>query len=307
MALDLDHRQIGYVAAICREGSLGRAANALGVAQPTLSKVIARLEDRLGVKLFDRSGRGMTPTIFAEHIARKAELVGEVFSGLQSDLHAMALGEAGRLRIGLGPGMSLLFRTALVEPLFRRLPRLKLEVSSLPLDDLFRELRAGRFEFILANPSRIRGDDDFRETPLLDDRLAFFGARGHRLAGESRVSGPQLLEHPCAFPYLPPEIRALFPTRLSEAQAANLTAFQTPDILLLKEIVRHTDAISYSLHSFLTADIAAGDLVEIQVSGRWPIASSFIASSAAWHSPVVRTIAELMHEACGGWQAARAV
>jgi len=298
MANDLDHRQIGYVAAICREGSLGRAAAALGIAQPTLSKVIARLEDRLGLKLFDRNGRGMTPTIFAEHLTQRSDEIGAIFASLHSDLNAMALGESGRLRIGLGPGMSHLFRIAMAQALFAAFPRLHLAIASEPLDDLFDGLRAGRFEFILANPARILPDDDFHELRVLEDRIAFFGAAGHPLAALPKVPARQLLDYPCGFPYLPIELARLFPARLDERQRRNLNAFETPDLLLLREIVRCTDAISYTLGSLLSSDIEAGVMSEIRLQGRWPVVSSFIATRAAWHSPVVRRISTAIERAC---------
>lgn len=56
----MDIRQMRHVMAIHHAGSFARAAEELGLAQSTLSKSIARLEDQLGVTLFERSGAGAT-------------------------------------------------------------------------------------------------------------------------------------------------------------------------------------------------------------------------------------------------------
>lgn len=301
MTWDLDHRQIGYVAAICREGSLGRAASRLGVSQPTLSKLIARLEDRLGLTLFDRDGRGMVPTIFAQHLARRAGQVDEVFASLHSDLRAMALGESGVVRIGLGPGMSHIFRLAMVGPLLARFSRLQLDITAASLDELYDGLRRGAFEFLLANPAGIRPGDDFVEVPVLTDSLAFYGAHDHPLSRKAEVGGPELLAYPCAFPYHPPDIMRLLPTKRTPEQEANLFAHRSSDLLLIREIVRSTDAVSYTLRALLEPDVQAGMASEIKLRGTWPFGSSMVATRAAWHSPVIRQAASIFRDACRAW------
>lgn len=300
MASELDHRHISYVAAVCREGTLGRAAKQLGVAQPTLSKMILRMEDRLGVTLFDRSGKGMAPTVFAQHLAERSAEIEGFFDKLDSDVRSMALGAMGRLRIGLGTGMAHLFRLRMVQPLLARYPSLRLEIEVLPLDGLYAGLRAGAFEFILANPVHVRSEDDFETVPLVRDRLACFCRPDHPLASAGRVAPIRLIEFPCAFPYMPPAIRRLFPQQLTAAQERNLFAHQIADVLLLREIVKNSDAISYNLASLLVPDLEKGLLAEVRLVEDWPFRASLIATRAAWHSPVVRQAAEIFRASVEG-------
>lgn len=65
-------QQLKYVMALDRHRSFARAAEECGVTQPTLSGMIAKLEDELGVRLFDRSGRRVAPTAIGTRIVRQA-------------------------------------------------------------------------------------------------------------------------------------------------------------------------------------------------------------------------------------------
>jgi MFS family permease len=56
------------VVAICRAGSFSGAAHALGISQPTLSKSIARLESKLGIKLFERTNANARPTVYGQFV-----------------------------------------------------------------------------------------------------------------------------------------------------------------------------------------------------------------------------------------------
>ena len=55
-------QQLRYVTVICKEGSLNKASELLYVSQPSLTSAVQELEKELGITIFNRSGRGVTPT-----------------------------------------------------------------------------------------------------------------------------------------------------------------------------------------------------------------------------------------------------
>ena len=65
-------RELRLFLAVARSGSIVKAANEIGLTQPALSKSIAELERAFGVRLFDRTNRGVTPTPHGEVLLRRA-------------------------------------------------------------------------------------------------------------------------------------------------------------------------------------------------------------------------------------------
>ena len=79
----MELRSVHYFQVICEEGSFRAAADKLGVAQPTLSKAIGRLEDETGALLFDRSRRGVSLTVYGRSFLRHAKAVAASTAGVR--------------------------------------------------------------------------------------------------------------------------------------------------------------------------------------------------------------------------------
>src|SRR6185312_15334785 len=94
---------MSQVVAIAQHGSFGKAAAELGISQPTLSKSIARLEDELRFKLFDRSGWRAQLTPLGAFVVERAERLVAQSQRFEREVDLFALGEFGEVRIGLGP------------------------------------------------------------------------------------------------------------------------------------------------------------------------------------------------------------
>jgi DNA-binding transcriptional LysR family regulator len=126
MSVELPH--LRYVAAAAEHRSFQRAASALNITQPTLSKRIRELENRLGVLLFERTTGGVHLTAQGEDVLAVAKRVLTDIDGMENYAKATKAGDAGHLRIG--------FYTALAGPLrdtvvsFGQQPRNSTSISS---------------------------------------------------------------------------------------------------------------------------------------------------------------------------------
>ncbi|HUR08121.1 MAG TPA: LysR family transcriptional regulator, partial [Nonomuraea sp.] len=99
----METRELAYFAAVAEELHFGRAAGRLGIAQPPLSRAIQKLERRLGVTLFDRSGRRVALTPAGEVLAREAAKALDAVAAAEQRTRRAGLIEP-RLVVALKPG-----------------------------------------------------------------------------------------------------------------------------------------------------------------------------------------------------------
>jgi LysR family nitrogen assimilation transcriptional regulator len=124
----VDFRQLANFVQIVDAGSLTRAANIIGVAQPALTFQIARLEEELQCQLLIRSTRGVHPTEAGMIFYREAHTIVRQLQKIPHTLRA-ALGDpAGEVTIGFPNSLAPFFSTAVVATVQKRYPRVKLNI-----------------------------------------------------------------------------------------------------------------------------------------------------------------------------------
>lgn len=95
-------QQLAHALALSRLGNFHRAAKALHLSQPALSRSIRSLEHSLGVSLFDRHGAQIKPTVYGEALLRRAERMLEQSDELERDIQLLEGLKAGGLAVGMG-------------------------------------------------------------------------------------------------------------------------------------------------------------------------------------------------------------
>lgn len=101
--MELEARHLRMVCAIADLGSVTRAAAALGMSQPNLTRQIQRMERALGGALFDRDGSGSVPTALGGRVLARARAVLPALDDLNADMRDAATG-AGDIRYGAEAG-----------------------------------------------------------------------------------------------------------------------------------------------------------------------------------------------------------
>lgn len=149
--------QINYFLAANGAGSLTQAADELGVAQPTLSEQIRKLEQSLGVVLFTRAKRGLTLTAAGEEFLPHARRVSEEYAEAMASLSGIRDRQAGAVSFGMfNSGYVVL---AGLIPAFRaRYPRISVRVVGANSAQIADQVRSGRLEAgVVALPVDARG------------------------------------------------------------------------------------------------------------------------------------------------------
>jgi DNA-binding transcriptional LysR family regulator len=186
----MELRHLRYFVAIAEEKSFTAAAERLWVAQPSLSTQIRRLEDELGVKLFERNTRGVSLTDAGKAFldrARTALAAAEAARAIGSDL---ASGLVGSIRLGIAAGAKSDLVPALLEGFAAVHPNLEITVVESFGGTLLRELRDGRLDAIVA-PSVV-GSPELHRIALASEPVVVFAAPGHRLGRPGPITAEEL-------------------------------------------------------------------------------------------------------------------
>ena len=194
----MDVRHLRNMLAVIEEGSLGRAAQRLNISQPALTKSIQRLEEHLGIPLFERESRGMKPTFFAESLKGYAKAACIGVAEAERQIAALRKGTEGTITIAGPPViMTELLPEALVRIAQER-PRLQVRVVS-QNKGLFTELLDGKSSLVIAmlyNEIPKRG---LATHWLFDDRLVLAMRPDHPLGRRRKIKPSDLLNQKWVF------------------------------------------------------------------------------------------------------------
>lgn len=179
--MDLDLRLVRYFTVVAEHGHFGRAAAELRVAQPSLSRQIHRLEQRLGARLLDRTPRGTRLTEAGEVFRPLAERL--LRSATQAAAAARAAAEPSRVTIGYTMGLIV---TPAVRELRHRHPEADVQTLHLAWDDARSALLDHRVDAVMTRLPF--ATDQLHVTVLYDEPRVLLVPLDHRLAGKESVT-----------------------------------------------------------------------------------------------------------------------
>jgi DNA-binding transcriptional LysR family regulator len=196
-------RDLHMLTAVAQSGSISKAAEQLAISHPVVSKTIADLEAVLGVRLLDRSSRGVKPTIYGEALLKSAVTVfDEMRQGIRH-VEFLADPTVGNLRFGCPEAMAAGFVPAVAERFRRQYRDVALEMINADMTLKYRELREREVEFLVGRiPMPFVGDDLVVER-LFSERLLVVVAAKSPWAQRRRLDLSDLIEEAWVLP--PPD------------------------------------------------------------------------------------------------------
>jgi DNA-binding transcriptional LysR family regulator len=143
-------RDLKIMASVVQWGSMAKAASHLRISQPSVSESIANLEAALGVRLLDRSPKGVEPTIYAQALLKRSYVVfDELQQGLR-DLEFLTNPTVGEVRVGCPENLSAGFVPEIIERLSVKHPQVSVRVVTAETAAMeFRELRDRSVDLML--------------------------------------------------------------------------------------------------------------------------------------------------------------
>jgi DNA-binding transcriptional LysR family regulator len=149
LARRLKLRQLLLLRALHDSGNLRRSAAALNLTQPAATRMLQELEGTLGVKLFERSPRGMAPTPYGEAMIRHAGAVLADLDSAREEISALAEGSHGRVAVGTLMSTASLLLPRAIARVKARSPRLQVTVQEGTHDHLLEALLKGDLDLML--------------------------------------------------------------------------------------------------------------------------------------------------------------
>jgi LysR family hydrogen peroxide-inducible transcriptional activator len=184
-------RQLHYLQALAATGHFRRAAEQVGVSQPSLSAQIALLEQRLASRLVERGGGAAILTPLGRDIVERGRRILADVQALEDSAQDDAAGLNGTVRLGVSPTLGPYLMPHVVARLHRDHPALKLHVREGFPDDLISDLASGKHDTVLIQLP-VAGNDFIVER-LFREALLLVMAADDPLAGREAIDTADLV------------------------------------------------------------------------------------------------------------------
>lgn len=251
-------------AAVVEHRGFSRAAEAVHVSQPAVSKAVRELERRAGMPLLERGGRGVRLTEAGTALYARARRIFAEERAAEEELRARRGVELGTLRIGASTTIATYLLPELLAAFDRRHPGVELRVESLNTRAVVERLLAYELDVALVEgPVRAA---EVESTVWREDRLVMIAPTSHRLAGRSVAAGELARER-----FLVREpgsgTRAVSEAALAALGVEPGTTLELGSTEAIKRAVAAGLGVAMVSLSALEVELALGTLAVVEVEG----------------------------------------
>lgn len=237
-------RHLVMIVMIADRGSVVGAADALHVTQPVVTRGLREVEDILGVSLFDRGRRGVTPTVFGEMFLNHARSVIAQLRQADRQIDLLTNAELGTVTVGTHLAGSNLLLPRAIAALKQEHPHLTVVVREATPDLLHAALLAGQCDLIVSRFSA-KTPADLVQHMLYREPIRLVARSGHPVHERGPVTLHQLVDYPWILPIeesvLRNELEDVF---VHEGVSLPANLIECAPILTLRELLISTDCVA---------------------------------------------------------------
>lgn len=269
----ITQRRLRHLLMLVRHAHFGRAAAALNISQPALTKSIQGLEAELGVTLLDRKRGAVTLTAFGELVVQRGKGLLNAEEDMLREITQLAGLEIGSLRVALGPYPSVISGYPALARLLARRPKISIAVHVAGWRDVARQVIAREVDLGLAELGGLPADDQLATTLVGQHRGRFFCRPGHPALKRGPVELAGLLEFPWVASRLPSRIAANLPQSVCRAgriDALNgdfVPAIEIDVPFALADLLAGSDALALATLALMEQDLVAGSVALVPMAG----------------------------------------
>ena len=168
-------QQIRYVIAVAETHHFGLAADKCYVTQSTLSTMILKFEDEIGVKIFDRRKKPVEITTEGQIVIERLRLINKEIEQLQELLKEMKGEVKGHLTLGVIPTVAPFLLPLFIQKFVEKFPELNIEIREITTNEIISQIKDRKLDIgILSVPVN---DPDIVEVDLYDEAFVFYDAK----------------------------------------------------------------------------------------------------------------------------------
>lgn len=248
--------------AVIDAGSIRGASRRLGLSQPALTRALQQLEAELGVRLMQRSVRGISLTHAGQAFLARARVAGEELRKAADEARQSAQEGRALLSLGLSPVAASLLLPGLAAGLLQRRPKVRLRLLELTPSALLGLVRDEELELAITQRTRAHLDAGLKFKPLFEIQMRVAVRPGHPLVGTralAELAGADWLY--MTAPGISDDITSQ--SFLREGLPAPEPAVHCGSYFAALDLIAATDLLAVLPPPLLTACISAGRLVEV--------------------------------------------
>lgn len=259
-------RQLQLVEAVATHGSGLRAARALSITQPALSKSLHEIEEIFGARLFERHARGMQPTPAGEIVVRYARQILADLHRMEDEIDGLASGHGGAVVVGALPGAAAGLLPAVLARAKRMHPGLKVRIVQGRTEDVLPMLSAGELDLAIGRLYAPTVPDGIRREALYQEPFAVVARSGHPIFRKVRLRIADLRRFELILPTFSQRIGQEVELVLSDAGlSASPDTLRATSLNFIREMLHGTDLITVVAGVMLAGDLARGTLRAVPV------------------------------------------
>src|SRR5689334_14911451 len=186
--------------AVVQAGSMNKAAAFLNTGQSAISRSIAELEHAVGVRLVDRTPRGVEPTKYGRALLDGGAAVFDDLRQAVRNIEFLADPTAGEVRIGSTPLLAASFVSAVIDRLSRRYPRIMFHLVTGYVETLHRELNGRNVDLLIARRFGPTAEERLDFQFLFDDSSIVAAGSQNRWVRRRRIEFAELLKESWVLP-----------------------------------------------------------------------------------------------------------
>lgn len=259
----IDVSDIRMIKMITELGSINRAAEVLHMSQPTLSKKLSRLEDKIGLALFIRNSSGMVATLAAKRLLIEGQDIESRLINVERQLALMANKIGGKIRIGVGPIVEQLIVPDVLLAFAQKQHHFRIVITTESPSELIQQLSRSQIDIAIGPFNPLQLDEEFTAVLTKSEPLIAIVRAAHPLAEQTTVSHEHLKRYRFISPTMPKKM-------CSEMFELQRSAEIKPHIVcdnytMAKTIIAKSDYITIGPESLFSREIQEGHLAKIEL------------------------------------------